>query len=94
METLKENMEMIDQLSEAKAEQFAWVRFEHADTTKVYNYLEEKGYDVVGANNNEILVGSIDKATANEIRDIIYEFNEGAWCEVKYVSYEDIEHLL
>jgi len=84
----------VDFMNEAKAEQFAWVRFEHADTMKVYNYLEEKGYDVVGANNNEILVGSIDKKTANDIRDIIYEFNEGAWVEVKYVSYEDIEHLL
>lgn len=81
-------------MSEGKADKFAWVRFEHADTMEVYEYLESKGYDCVGANNNEILVAGINKQKANEIRDIIYEFNEGAWVEVKYVSYEDIEHLL
>ena len=39
-------MKMIDQLSEAKPEMFAWFNFEHADTMKVYEYLEGKGYDV------------------------------------------------
>jgi hypothetical protein len=81
-------------MNEAKAEEFAWIRFEHASTTEIYNYLEEKGYDVIGANNNEILVGSMDKKTADEIQDIVYDFNDGAWVEIKFVSYEDIEHLL
>lgn len=87
-------MQSAEFVSEAKADQFAWFRFEHTDTLELYNYLESKGVDVVGANNNEILIASLNQKKAEKIRDIIYDRNDGAWCEFKFVSYDDIEHLL
>jgi len=87
-------MKSIDFINEAKADQFAWFNFEHADTMKVHNYLEGKGYDVVGADEHRILIASLNKKKAMKIQDIIYEFNDGAWCEFRFVSYDEVEHLL
>ena len=81
-------------INEAKADRFAWFRFEHADTMEVYEYLESKGYDVVGANHNEILIDSLNKKIADKIQNIIWDANDGAWCEYKFVTYDEIEHLL
>jgi len=87
-------MQSTEFMSEAKADQFAWFRFEHADTMEVYNALEDKGFDCVGANNNEILVAGMNKKKAMKVQDIIYEFNDGAWCEIKMATYDEVEHLL
>ena len=76
-------------------DQFAWFRFEHADTAALYNALEEQGYDVVGANHNEILIGSLNEKIAKKIQAVIWDdWNDGAWCEYKFVTYDEIEHLL
>ena len=82
------------QKREAKADQFAWFRFEDVDTMKLYNHLESEGYDVVGANHHEILIDSLNKKLADEIQNIIWDHNGGAWCEYKFVTYDEIKHLL
>lgn len=93
MKSLKETFELLEKKKQKK-DQFAWFRFEHANTTKLVDALETKGYDIVGANEGEILIASLNEKVAKKIQDIIWEFNDGAWCEYKMATYDEVEYLL
>ncbi|MFY0656431.1 MAG: hypothetical protein JXR12_06745 [Neptunomonas phycophila] len=74
-----------------------WENTSEATAKKMIEKIEEAKVEIIGANMGEMLCFT-DHEEFEPLRviltDIVHDFNLGAWCEVKEVTEESIQHLL
>ncbi len=79
---------------------FVVIEWENTPTNKakaMIEQIESKGITVVGANMGEMLCHSDHEnlePLIDTLTNIVHEHNNGAWCEIKEVSEQSIDHLL
>lgn len=92
---------MLHSVSMSKPSKFVLIKFEgipERTLPKIVTLLEDTLlYEHIGMMDGN-LVGALrksrTKAALSKLQDIFHEHNGGQYCELEYVDYDDIEHLV